>query len=89
MKRIHFLNACYWWTICPIIMRLIFNDLVIFNQNSILPSTINSKFALVFFNSHISKIQPITHNNGNIKWTEFNESFEILQFIPVVLDSNI
>ncbi len=48
MKRIHFLNACYWWTICPIIMRLIFNDLVIFNQNSVLPSTINSKFACVF-----------------------------------------
>ncbi len=48
MKRVHFLNTCYWWTICPIIMRLIFNDLVIFNQNSILPSTINSKFAFVF-----------------------------------------
>ncbi len=88
MKRILFLNACYWWTICPIIMCLIFNDLVIFNQNSVLPSTINSKFAFVFFNSHISKIQSITHN-GNIKRTEFNESFEILQFIPVVLDSNI
>ncbi len=54
-----------------------FNDLVIFNQNSILPSKIDSKLAFIFFiflfNTHISKIQSITHNpcNCNIKCTEF------------------